>query len=122
MWPTGEKSSISSESEGHVSWPTSLPANGSKPFGAGGEGCAELTVTPAHRALALRAQGRAQACGIPCTPPPGVRPKKGGTRVVQGVPLVPEGNADLAEDAGAMAEYAPASRGQMEKVRKCDHL
>ena len=41
---------------------------------------------------------------------------------MQGVPLVPEGSADLAEDAGAMAEYAPASLGQMEKVRKCDHL
>ena len=39
-----------------------LPASGTKPFSAGGgEGWAEFTVTPAHRALALRVQGRAQA-------------------------------------------------------------
>ena len=39
-----------------------LPASGSEPFSAGGgEGWAEFTVTPAHRALALRVQGRAQA-------------------------------------------------------------
>ena len=47
-----------------------LPAANTQPFGAGdGKGWAEFKVTPAHRALALRVQGRAQDSCMSCAPP-----------------------------------------------------
>ena len=47
-----------------------LPAANSQPFNAGeGKGWAEFKVTPAHRALALRVQGRAQDSRMSCEPP-----------------------------------------------------
>lgn len=96
-----------------------LPASGTKPFDAGGECWTGFTVTPAHRALALRVQGRAQARCLSCA----LLTSGGrGTRVAQGSPPIPEGSDGLAKAVGAMAEYVQASREQMEKEKKCDHL
>ncbi|CAK0794613.1 unnamed protein product, partial [Prorocentrum cordatum] len=97
-----------------------LPAANSQPFNAGeGKGWAEFKVTPAHRALALRVQGRAQDSRMSCDPSRGPWLRGG---AAQGAAPGPASSGDLAKATGAMAEYAQASREQMDKEKKTDHL